>query len=79
MSSLCVSMNMRVQLLQLCLTVCNPWMQPTQAPLFMGFPRQEYWSGLPCLPLGDLPNAWIKSASPALQADSFLLNHLGNP
>ena len=27
-----------------------------QAPLSMGFPRQEYWSGLPCCPLGDLPN-----------------------
>ena len=65
MSSLCVSMYVRVQSLQLCLTVCNPWMQPTQAPLFMGFPRQEYWSGLSCLPPGDPPNPGIKSASPA--------------
>ena len=32
------------------------WTAACQAPLFMGFPRQEDWSGLPCPPLGDLPN-----------------------
>ena len=77
MSSLCVSMNMRVQSLQLCLTVCNPWMQPTQTPLFMGFPRQEYWSGLPCLPTGDLPDPRIKYTSlmsPALACMFFIIN-----
>ena len=37
----------------------------------MGFSRPEYWSGLPCPPLGDLPNPGIDSRSPALQADSF--------
>ena len=41
-----------------------------QAPLSMGFSRQEYWSGLPCPPPGDLPNAGIKPMSPAL-ADGF--------
>ena len=35
-----------------------------QAPLSMGFPKQEYWSGLPCPPLGDLPDPGIKPASP---------------
>ena len=40
-----------------------------QAPLFMGFSRQDYWSGLPCPPLGDLPNPGIEPRSPALQAD----------
>ena len=42
-----------------------------QGPLSMGFPRQEYWSGLLLPPLGDLPNPGIKSASPAL-AGGFL-------
>ena len=40
-----------------------------QAPLSMGFPRQQYWTGLPFPPLGDLPNPGIEpasSASPAL-------------
>ena len=42
-----------------------------QAPLSMGFSRQEYWSGLPCPPPGNLPNPEIKPRSPALQADSL--------
>ena len=37
----------------------------------MGFPRQESWSGLPCLPPGDLSNPGIEPESPALQADSL--------
>ena len=36
-----------------------------QAPLSMGFSRQEYWSGLPCTPPGGLPDLGIKPASPA--------------
>ena len=36
-----------------------------------GFSRQEYWSGLPCPPPGDLPNPGIKPGSPALQPDSL--------
>ena len=45
-----------------------------QAPLSMGFPRQEYWSGLPCPPPGDLPDPGIKPASltsPALAGGFF--------
>ena len=42
-----------------------------QAPLSMGFPRQEYWSGLPFPSPGDLPDPGIEPRSPALQADSF--------
>ena len=44
----------------------------------MEFSRQEYWSGLPCPPPGDLPHSGIKPASPvapALQVDSLLLSH----
>ncbi|CAN0554671.1 unnamed protein product, partial [Rangifer tarandus platyrhynchus] len=48
-----------------------------QAPLSMGFPRQEYWSGLPFPSPGDLPDLGIKLASPALQADSLPLSLLG--
>ena len=43
---------------------------PHQAPVSMRFSRQEYWSGLPCLPPGDLPNARTEPTSPALQVDS---------
>ena len=43
-----------------------------QAPLSMGFSRQEYWSWMPCPSLGDLPDSGIKPGSPALQADSLL-------
>ena len=39
-----------------------------QAPLSMGFSRQEYWSGLPFPPLGDLPNPGIKPKSPVSPA-----------
>ena len=48
------------------------WAVAHQAPLSMGFSRQEYWSGLPCPPPGDLPHPGTKSGSPALQVDSLL-------
>ena len=44
------------------------WTVACQAPLFMGFPRQEYWSGLPLLSLEDLSNPEIEPASPASPA-----------
>ena len=47
------------------------WTVAHQAPLSMGFPRQEYWSGLPFPSPGDPSNPGIKPASPALQADSL--------
>ena len=45
----------------------------------MGFSRQEYWSGLPCPPPGDLSDPGIEPTTPALQADSLLLSHWGSP
>ena len=42
-----------------------------QAPLSMGFPRQEYWSGVPFPPPGDLPKSGIKPVSPALAGGFF--------
>ena len=47
------------------------WTVARQAPLSMGFSRQEYWSGLPCPPPGDLPNPGIEPGSPTLQANSL--------
>ena len=49
----------------------TPWTVTHQAPLSMGFPRQEYWSGLPFPSPGDLPDPEIKPRSPALQAGSL--------
>ena len=54
-------------------------LQPARLPCPWGFPRQEYWSGLPCPPPGDLPNSGIEPRSPALQADSLHLSHQGSP
>ena len=50
-----------------------------QAPLSMGFSRQEYWSGLPCSSPGDLPDPGIKPGSPALQTDSLPAELPGKP
>ena len=51
----------------------------SQAPLSMGFPRQEYGSELPFPSPGDLPDSGIRPVSPALQADSSPLSHPGFP
>ena len=68
-----------VQLLQLCPSPCDIVDCSCQAPLCMGFSRQEYWSGLLCPPPGDHFDTGIKAASPALQVDSLPLYHLGIP
>ena len=49
-----------------------PWTVAHQASLSMGISRQEYWSGLPGPPPGNLPNPGIEPRSPTLQADSLL-------
>ena len=51
----------------------------SQTPLSTGFPRQEYWSGLPFPPPGDLPDPGIVPASPAFQEDALWLSHWGRP
>ena len=48
----------------------TPWTVVHQAPLTMGFPRQEYWSGLPFPSPGDIPDPGIEPESSALQSDS---------
>ena len=50
----------------------TPWTVACQSPLFMGFPRQEYWSGLPFSSAGDLPNPGIEPVSPALVGRFFI-------
>ena len=50
-----------------------------QAPLSKGFSRQEYWSGLPCPPPGNLHDPGIKLRSPALQVDSLPYEPSGKP
>ena len=47
------------------------WTVPCQAPLSMGFSRQEYLTGLLFSSLEDLPDPGVEPGSPALQADSF--------
>ena len=68
----CAQWLSRVQLFATLWTVAH------QAPLSMGFFRQEYWSGLPFPPLGDLPDPGITPVFPALAGDSLLLSHQGS-
>ena len=59
---------------QLCLTFSTSWTGAHQAPLSLGFPRHEYWSGWPCPPPDGLPCPGMKPAypaSPARQEDSL--------
>ena len=64
----------------MCSVISNsatPWTVPRQAPL-MEFSRQEYWSRLPYLLPGDLPDPGIEPRSPTLQADSLPSEPLGS-
>ena len=54
-----------------CLTLAIPWTVTHKAPLSMKFPKQEYWSGLPFLSLGDLPDPVIEPMSPTLAGEFF--------
>ena len=54
-----------------CPTLVTPWTVARQAPLFIGFSRQGYWSALPSPSPGDLPDPGNEPGSPALQADSL--------
>ena len=57
----------------------TPWTVARQTSLSMGFSRQEYWSGLPCPPPGDLSNPGIEPRSHSLQADSIQSEPPGKP
>ena len=61
-------------------SLCPPWTVAHQAPLSVGFPRQEHWNGLPFPSPRDLqPRVEISKPKFAWQANSLLLRHLGNP
>ena len=64
---------------KLCPTLAIPWIVACQAPLSMGFSRQEYWSGLPFPSPEDLPDPGIKLRSPALQEDDLSTELWGKP
>ena len=68
---------MYIKSLQSCVSLCKPMDCSCQAPLSMGFSRQEYWSRLPFSSPGDLPDPGIKPESPALQVDFLHLSHQG--
>ena len=55
------------------------WTVACQAPPSMGFSRQEYWSGLPFPPAGDLPDPGTEPGSPAMRAYSLLFEPPGKP
>ena len=67
-----------VKLLSLVQLFATPWTVAHQAPLSMGFTRQEYWSELPFRSPGDLPNPGIEARSPTLQADALTSEPPGN-
>ena len=63
-----------VQLLNHVQLFATPWTITHEAPVFMGFSRQEHWSRLPCPPPGDLPDPGIEAlppASPALPGECY--------
>ena len=60
--------SLRAQLLSHVQLFPIPWTVACQAPLSMGFSRQEYWNGLPLPPPGDLPDPGIKRSSPVSPA-----------
>ena len=72
-------------LYKLCVCACVlscvaiPWTMVLQVPLSIGFPRQEYWSGLSFPFPGSLPDPGIEPVSPAWQADSLPVGYLENP
>ena len=62
---------MKVKLFSRVRLLATSWTAAHQAPLSMGFSRQEYWSELPCPSPGDLPNPGIESGFPTLEADAL--------
>ena len=57
----------------------TPWTTTRQAPLSMGFPRQEYWTGLPFPSPGYFPTGGMEPTSPALAGRFFTTEPLGKP
>ena len=82
MNKSCISIQwntVSVSLLSRVWLLSTPWIIVHQAPLSIGFPSQEYWSGLLFPSLGCLPNSGIKPRSPAWRQILYYLSHQGNP
>ena len=65
-----------------CVRLSTPWTVACQAPLPVGFSGQEYWSGVPCPPPGDLPDPGIEPVSlmtPTLAGGLFTISAPGKP
>ena len=60
-------------------SLVTPWTVAHQAPLSMGFPRQEYWNGLPFPLPGNLPDPGIEPILPALAGGFFTAEPPGKP
>ena len=75
----CVDLPVLSPLPMLCVGVfvlsCVLWTVTHQLPLYIVFPRQEHWSGLPFLSAGDLNDPGMETASPTWQADSLPLSY----
>ena len=69
--------SMVVVIAKSCLTLVTPWTIACQAPLSMGFSRQEYWSELSFPSPGDLPDPGINPTSPALAGEFFTTEQPG--
>ena len=78
-ASSCENYVVIVRLLSHVQLFVTPWTAACQAPLFMGFPRQEFWSGLPFPSPRDLPDPGIEPTSPALAGAFFATEPPGKP
>ena len=74
-----MEMEERNVCLPACLTFVAPWTVAHKTPFSIGFPRQDYWSGLPFPPPGDLADPGIEPESLALQVDSLSFEPPGKP
>ena len=72
-------MKVKVLVAQSWQTLCDPMDCSLPGSSAHGVSRQEYWSGLPCPPPGNLPNPGIKPGSATLQADSLPSEPRGKP
>ena len=72
-------MKVKVKSLSRVQLFATPWTVAYQAPQFMEFSRQEYWSGLPFPSPRDLPDPGIEPRSSALQADTLPSEPPGKP
>ena len=76
---LLATMKVKVKLLSRVRLFVTPWTVAYQAPLSIGFSRQECWRGLPFPSPGDLPDPGIEPGSPTLQADALPSEPPGKP